>query len=246
MQGNSWLRPRTFPLQNSGPEYIQVSEDNEESNKKLDVSPFGIIVYPDTVGDVIPLNIIRPGTQFYNRVGNKISLSKLSFRAVLLDGSRIPFVGKFMSTGYGALAIVYDLQPNGVLPSWKDVFEDIDMDGNTTISPDSYSGINWNNRDRFLILYDSRQVLPGGEVNPTGLTPGTTTILWYPDPSNMDHTHWVDIDLKGLNTVYNQLNIGQIDDIMTGALYLLTLGTELPQFNNWLYQWRSRLYFDDI
>lgn len=246
MQGTSWLRPTVFPIKKLGPTYDNEYEDYHNVRlKKVDSVGVGIFIYPDNQGDVVPLNVTRTGVNFYNRVGNKINLKKLTFRGFIssyLNG-RVPFTG-LQAPGYGGFAIVYDLQPNGTTPTWRDVFEDVDENGVSTITPDSYSSINWINRDRFIILYNSRQIIPRPLNN--GIPPYTITGLIYPDPSSMDMTWWFSIDLSGLKTVYNTMNIGTALDIMTGAIWLLSFGTRNPQDNQWAIEWRTRLYFEDL
>jgi len=198
MQGVSWNRPVVFPFKKTVEVKSTEFEDYHNSHwKTVDSVNTGIIIYPDNTGDVVPLNIVLAGSSFWNRVGNKIRLKKLLFRSVLEGhGSRSPYVATELA-GYGGVAIVYDIQPNGGTPSWRDVFEDRDLNGNSTLTADAKSSINWGNRERFIILYDSRQILPACLVGTVGTTTGVVSALRYPDTSAMDHCWWIEIDLTG-------------------------------------------------
>lgn len=245
MQEPSWLRPVVFPLKKGGLDFFDQDGDvYQEHVKKVDSTNLGVRIYPDSTGDVIPLNVILAGSNFWNRIGNKIHLRKLTFRGFeTIDVGRTGVQAAHGFAGYGGYVIAYDHQPNGVTPVWRDLMEDVDENGNTTITPDAFSSINWGNRDRFEILFDSRRILPEYNVDP--MTSQIVDVI-YPEPSTMDASYWVEIDLNGKDTIFNTSNSGTAADIMTGALWLFSFGTEPAADNDIYLQWRTRLYFEDF
>lgn len=249
MQGYSWRRVSAFPGEGGEPIAINQFRDyNRSMNEKCVSYQFaGNELFLDNAGDRVSLNVINPGTEYWNRIGNKVKLKRLTFRGYLAQGSRSsPFIGNppgFMYPGYGRIVIFYDHQTNGSTPQWDEVLRNVDRDGNAEVNPSVYSDINWDNKERFLILYDSGFAMLGGVVDLNGTT---TSITGGPMPATMDLCWWIDLDLNGLNTIYQSPAVGSTADIMTGGLFIMVLGTEDPDNNNWLLQWRSRVYFEDF
>jgi len=94
-----------------------------------------------TTGTVTPLNIIRLGSDDFNRVGRKLLVKSIQVRTRMAlentaNGSTI------------RMALVYDKQTNGALPAIADIW-----DTGTAASPELAMN-NLNNRDRFSILMD--------------------------------------------------------------------------------------------
>ena len=113
------------------------------------------------------------------------------------------------------IIVVYDKQANAVAPAITDV-----------LTVDSFIGQNnLNNRDRFVILCDV--ISDPISVNANGSVAGTI---------------YKKINLE---TMFNAGTAGTIGDITSGSIYLFVaqtanIGTANPVFN-----WRSRIRFQD-
>lgn len=161
---------------------------------------------------ITPINLIRAGSSFFNRIGRKVELKSLHLKGFVQP------VRTIAAQDYVRIMIVYDAQTNGALPAISDIIQDTDQAGtnNTT----STSSANLNNRDRFRILCDYRIVTPSQTV-----TAGQVTTPGWIDPV----TVFTDVErymkLKGLHTVFKaDSSPAVIGDIATGALYLVTYG----------------------
>ena len=104
-----------------------------------------------------------------------------------------------------------------------------------------YSGVNPDYRERFLILADIRLTMPGtSNVSPgtavtNGIDPLTTTF-------NINRF----IRLRNLATQYQAThNPSIIDDISTGALYVMTMGSQAAIVAPWEYNAKWRLRYRD-
>lgn len=168
-------------------------------------------------GTVILLNGIGQGTDYYNRIGRKVMLKSLMIKGALTveqTGTGLAIPNASMST---RLAIVYDSQTNGTLPSYADIFQSVDSNGGVTNT--TFSGVNLNNRDRFKILKDwtvelrpniGQSTVAGvptiGSMSISAGQHGTKNIKWY----------------KKLN---HEMIFGDTDDsigsIQTGSLLLV-------------------------
>ena len=67
--------------------------------------------------------------------------------------------GQQADQDYCRLLVVYDRQTNGALPAASDILKDYDQSGSS--STGVFSGINPDNRERFVILADYRLAMPG-------------------------------------------------------------------------------------
>jgi len=118
--------------------------------KALDVPNNTVLV--NTTAVITPLNLIRAGSTFCNRIGRKIEME-----SARLVGALVP-VRTVVNQDYVRIMIVYDRQTNGALPAIADILQTTDQaTANTT---GTLSGVNLNNRDRFVILKDHHVTLP--------------------------------------------------------------------------------------
>lgn len=166
----------------------------------------------NTTAQITPLNLIRTGSTFCNRIGRKIEM-----QSVRVSG-RLNTANTVADEDYFRMMIIYDRQTNGALPAIADILQTTDQA--TANSTTSQSGINLNNRDRFIILRDLRIVPPS-----LTSTAGVVTNLGITDPisrlSNFDFF----VKLKGLLTQYKADSApAVIGDIASGGLYLVTYG----------------------
>nr|UOF79006.1 capsid protein [Cressdnaviricota sp.] len=161
---------------------------------------------------IYPLNLIRAGSSFFNRIGRKINLKSCHLKLYIVPIRTTAF------PSYVRVMLVYDSQTNGALPAISDIIQDTDQGGGNTT--DATSSANLNNRDRFKILTDWRIVLPSSTY-----TAGVITNPGFIDPVSTTFDLERYVKLKGLITQYKaDSSPAVIGDIATGGLYLVTYG----------------------
>lgn len=151
-------------------------------------------------------NGVANGSELYQRVGRKIYMKSLRFRATLAPNA-------VANEGQQRLIIYYDANPNGAAPAMADIL----LDANAAAATTSYSEINLNNRSRFKIIRDT-QWLVGQATN----IAGATEIVPDPIKESMNVDYF--IPLNGLETVFNATGGGLITSINTGALGWVIFG----------------------
>lgn len=161
------------------------------------------------------LNGITAGDDYNNRDGRRVIMDTLHLR------------GDFFYAGATAahpadhvrVLVVYDKQPNGTAAIQGDLF--------TTASGDTF--INPNNLGRFEILWDKAWTLPQVPVN-------TTSPVYFPQINQM-------IRIK--RGVQYSGTSSTIASIASGALYLVTIGSQSSGVNNTVLSISARLTFRD-
>jgi len=144
-------------------------------------------------GLVTPLNLVPQGDDSVSRDGRKISIRSLL--CMLFDPNQAH------GTSPWRYAIVWDKQPNGALAAATDIFD-------TT----TYNAVpNLNNRNRFMILYDSSLAKKTGAM-PVGNNAG---LLQWSDQ------HYLAMEM---DTIFNSTATATIAAITTGALLMVYLG----------------------
>lgn len=199
--------------------------------KAVDI-PYQIVSINQPATAIIALlNGVQTGTGFFNRIGSRIEMKSLHIRGVLRNGATAV-------QSFCRMAIVYDRQPTGALPIWSDIFQARDQTGTATNS--TASGVNLDNRDRFVVVRDVQYFLPSVSNAAGVLTNGPS----YPG-SDQESDINIFIKLKGLVTHFkSSSNPATITDIATGALYFCTA----DQLNAGAWQWQLgfRLRYDDM
>lgn len=188
----------------------------------------------NTTASITAQNLIRAGSSFFNRIGRKVNLKSLEFKAYVQP------IRTVASQDYLRVMIVYDHQTNGTAPSISDIIQDIDQAGSATVN--AQSSPNLNNRDRFRILYDEKILAPSITV-----TAGVTTNLGPVDPVQKTFEISRFIKLKGLHTQYKaDSSPAVVGDIATGGLFLVTFGNIATGNEGWQLTSSSRLrYYDN-
>lgn len=202
-----------------------------------DTDPINQPLIMSTTATIYCPNLIQVGSSMFNRIGRKVEMRSIRLVANIatLNTTRTT-----LTPDAGRIMVVYDRQTNGAFPAIADILQDTDQAGaNLT---DSVSGINMNNRERFVTLIDKKFTIPQAT-----LTAGVLTNVFPNDimiPTRIDEFR----KLRGLTTHYKaDSNPAVIGDIATGAIYILSLsqiqasGTEL--FN---YKWSCRLKYVDV
>ena len=188
----------------------------------------------NSTAQITPLNLIRAGSSFFNRIGRRIEMRSLHLKGYI-DSTRTT-----TDADYIRIMVVYDEQANGAIPAIADIIQDTDQAG--TNSTTQLSGANLNNRDRFRILADFRIVLPSQT-----LTGGAITNPGFVDPVSTTFDIERYIKLKGLVTQYRaDSSPAVIGDVATGALYLVTYGGSAAGAEGFQFIGNTRLRYSDI
>lgn len=160
---------------------------------------------------IYALNLVRPGTASYNRVGRKIKMHSLRCLGVIESNvTGAPTTGDYLEQ-INRIAIVYDRQPNGAIPVFSDIFSYTEQDG--TEGSDIYTLPAYDNMQRFRILKD---IVFAQDIDAYNGSGG--------NPALMVQRKIIDfyLPLKGLETTYSgQSSPSTIADISTGALYIV-------------------------
>jgi len=167
-----------------------------------------------------PLN----GAAFYQRIGTRTRGKSLEIRGKIAQTNTNTAA---VNSSFARVIILYDRQANGALPTIADILTDYAYDGST--ESNAFSGLNMNNRDRFLILRDRKIHLPA--VGPLGIPPVNTTpaavIVRETLTTDQSSSFVVNefIKLKGLETHYKASTTGGIGDISTGSFLLFLISS---------------------
>lgn len=170
----------------------------------------------DGTPDQTMLSRISTGTNFYNRIGNRVWLKSCELRwtiqlkAITAAGLTPP------PSIWGRVLLVYDAQPNGDNPNWANIIENRNYLGATDQGPWAYPNVNY--KERFKIFMDKQFLL---HQTLADLTPGskvvTRGVTDYKQENNNGHI-FVKIDRP---TVY-KANDNNVTAAATGSLVLLT------------------------
>lgn len=206
--------------------------------KAIDIleATYPLTAAPATNVNVSLLNIVQEGTGFFNRVGRKIEM-----RSLHVTGLIQPTGTAQTQSDLVQWAIIYDRQPSApaALPVYNLIFGDYTAAGG--FSGSEYSGLNLDNRDRFVVIRNKRLALPSTTAvlgtNPSQVMPA--------DPSMLTINEF--IKLKRLTTHYNgTANPITIANVTTGALYIVTQGGFAAGAQGWSAQLQFRLRYDDL
>jgi len=183
---------------------------------------------------ITPLNLIRVGSTFCNRIGRKVEM-----KSIQLDGF-FQVIRTLAAGDYLRVLIIYDRQTNGALPAIADILQDTDQaTANTT---NNLSHANVNNVDRFIILRDHRHVVPA-----LTSTAGVITNPGFMDPVSPTLRISDYVKLKGLITQYKaDSSPAVIGDIASGGLYMVTFGGNVAGAEAWQFTGTLRLRYVDL
>jgi len=158
------------------------------------------------VAVITPINLIRTGSSFFNRIGRKILLKSVHLKGEIQAAGATP-VHQFVR-----IMVIYDKQTNGVLPAIADILTAYDQAGAATTAVTD--GRNLDKRDRFITLMDKMSAAPGAD--PAGTVVNTDQLSTYVERF---------IKVPNLPTQYQADSVpAVIGDIATGGLYLVTFG----------------------
>lgn len=181
------------------------------------------------------------GSSFYNRIARRTRGISLEVR-----GHIKPTLANAAAKGlqYARIMIIYDRQANGAVPALSAILSDYDFGGNQTTF--SQSGVNMDNRDRFLIIRDRKFLLPPIGINgvaPTTTSVGITTTNADMKDSCMNFTEF--IKLNGLETQYKASSGGGIGDVSTGSFLIVAIDETDTSTSGWALTFHTRYKFYD-
>lgn len=202
-----------------------------------DADPINGALLFNTTAQITCLNLIQVGSSMFNRIGRKIEMRSIRLVVSIFTNT---VTRATVLPDHGRIMLIYDRQTNGAFPAIADILQDTDQAGaNTT---EALSGLNMNNRERFVTIMDKKITLPQATA-----TAGVLTNVFPNDtmlPIKFDEFR----KLNGLTTHYKaDSNPAVIGDISTGAMYLVclsllqTAGTELFSA-----RWNARLKYSDL
>ena len=111
--------------------------------KSVDIPTTPVTFNTSTTFWIGLLNGVAPGTARYQRVGNKITPQLVDFQAAILNNgtTNMPLC---------RIALIWDKQPTGVLPTIDDIYQNVTALGATHIS--GWPSRNMNTTDRFFTV----------------------------------------------------------------------------------------------
>lgn len=190
----------------------------------------------DSTGSIQAVNLIQVGSSMFNRIGRKIEMRSIRFVANI---DTLNVTRATTSPTMARIMLIYDRQTNGANPAMADILQDTDQAGTNTTN--ALSGLNMNNRERFVTLMDKKISIPQATATAGVLTnvfPQSDAV-----PSNIDEFR----RLRGLTTHYKaDSNPAVIGDIATGGLFLLSLGQDASGAELFRYTWNIRLKYVDV
>jgi len=180
------------------------------------------------------LNTIAEGPALWQRVGRKICMDSVDLAITLSANGNTPAV---VSPNAYRVTLLYDRQPNGSFPLSSQIFAGYTDTGSFIGSSGTFVGINPDNFNRFLIIYD-RTFYPQSNGNGT-----TVTGQQFSSTSNEVFFDRFSLDLGGLVTKYAGPDIFY-NNIATGSLLLYFQNQEInPPGFSIIYS--SRLCYSD-
>lgn len=190
--------------------------------EKKFIDATGTTTSPDT-GTFYLLNGLSLGTSVTTRIGQKIVIKSIHVKVVVNGApfSQTPTV----AANRVRLMLLWDNQPNTLTPTIGDVLEN--ATAGVGIVSSQYTGY----ISRFRILWDER-------VDLTNLTAANA-------PTNIITQYREKFLKTNLLVSYSDTNNGDIQDIITGAVFLLIIGASATAANYSSHQFYSRIRFVD-
>jgi len=190
-----------------------------------------IVPLNTTNSNVFPVNLITIGASENNRIGRRIEMASLHLKGVITQTANTTTI-----QDYARLAVVYDRQPNAALTTSNIIFQDIAPDGASGSRP--CSGVNPDQRERFLVLADIKLTLPAS-VHASGTTGATDGSI---QTFNINRF----IKLNGLTTHYqSDTSPAIIGDVSSGALLVVGMGNLSSGSEGWQFVGTWRLRYAD-
>lgn len=155
---------------------------------------------------ILPMNGITVGSNFWNRMGSRISMKSLYFKLLFLSNGAYTGPGAGTTPVY-RFSLVYDKHNKGVTPNVADIWAQVD--GSGSLSSGITSSTNPLGRDRFVILWDKIMVVRSDAAGEAATFTGRNAMIKKY------------MKLKNSEALYNTGNTGGISDIESGALFFI-------------------------
>lgn len=179
--------------------------------------------------NVVCINQLAQGDEFYNREGREVKLHKLQFQYTILPGPNYP-----KPVDRVKVALVYDRSSSGVVPTVQDIFQDIDYTG--FAKTDAEAGLNLNNRKRFRLLLHRYHVLPHLAAS------SSEQQLLTSDQDNMTFKHFFNFKTP-LEIIYSGSS-ANTSAINSGAIWLIAYSNESSSASEyWVLNFSARLRY---
>lgn len=236
---------RTFPIPSLMPSGSEI--------KWVDITSESYS-FAATAGDstsIILLNQIEQGVNTCNRIGNRVELKSLHINGHI-DQNILTITGG-QTPDFLRWAIVYDRAPEtrgGTLPLYEEIFGEKTANGDT--SCDVFSGVNLDNKDRFVILRNKTCQGPGNFLSASPAISLGEPIQGEVGCKNSFFVINEHIKLDGLLAQYNGTgDTITVANITTGALYFMTQGIfstggSAPDIPTWEMNCNFRLKYKDL
>ena len=130
--------------------------------KTVDVSN-NLVTLNATNTSVTLINGLAGGTNFYNRIGNKVTPVSIDADIVMINNSTTATSYQLMRA-----AIIWDKQPTGAVPAYTDIFRNVTADGTATTGAftEGFTGRNMVTTDRFkTIAHFDAVLMPGNAAS---------------------------------------------------------------------------------
>lgn len=190
-----------------------------------------------TTAAYVLLNGLAPGDGLQNRQGRKVVMKSVRVRGQFYINQQ----GTAPSFDWLRVALVYDRQPNGGLPTlYSDIFAQTDVSGSTT--SDALSLPNISNVDRFLIL----KVFEMGVPAALGAANATPQSQWPAVQDYRQATSFKFFKKLNLDVRFNQNTSGGVGDITTGSLFLVFIGMNGAADRQFAAHVHARVRFTDM
>lgn len=197
----------------------------------------------DVLAQFYPLNNIWRGTRSNRRVGSKIALKTLTIDWSL--ETKIPTIPEqplFNHENLRVLVVLDRQSNNGGAPLYSDIISSYTWSDENPQYRGIWDHANPMNKERFKILYDWRwsaspTFLPPQEANLPVFTRGAMQ-----SQSNLVHFHHIFKDKEMTHYTLDNFNV---QDIGSGALWLIPLSTVSATLSAYRLRWNARLRYQD-
>jgi len=187
-----------------------------KERKVVDVASLNFL--PTNVGTVTCVGNVLQGAGYMNRIGSITAMQSIELKLDLQPNNAATVAGG----DYIRFALVYDRSPNKLLPSYADIFQRRDLNG--APASDVKSGVNMDNRDRFIVLMDKVFSVASNPIN--GVAQIDNGLNFMDKDVTEFASKKIFIKTKGLKTVYNNTNGGTFADINEGAFFIVSIGSQ--------------------
>lgn len=166
------------------------------------------------------VNLIRAGNGFYNRIGNKVCVKSLRVQGALSTLITKAATTESINGAVCRYGIVYDNQPNGVIPTFDTVFGTVAQDGSAATQ--FFDPIQPDRTKRFKVLMSRNRSMDPKIFNGGAGTVNGQYFTQYLD----DYIKLKPTDKISYETQYNgDSSPMTIADISTGAFYFFAISS---------------------